>query len=123
MRDTRPAPIGARENIAKQELIGRIRGIHLEESLAGLACDLCLEQVPVEEALRQIQDRALERMVPLLDARILNDPGVIQSCLEMVAEESERLALQALEKGTEMLQEGLTLLEGLEEFPSNGYVN
>ena len=123
MHDSRPASSSARASIAKQELIGRIRGIHLEETLAGLACDLCLEQVPVEEALKQIQDRALERMVPLLDSRILNEPSVIQSCLEMVAEESERLALQALQKGTEMLQEGLNMLEDLEEFPNNGYVN
>jgi hypothetical protein len=108
---------------AKSELMGRIRQIHLEESLAEMACDLCLEEVPVEMALQQIQDKALERMVPLLDAKILSDADAMQGCLEMVAEESERVAWKALKMGTEMLEEGLTILEeGQIELPG-GYVN
>jgi hypothetical protein len=109
---------------AVTELKGRIRRIHLEESLAELACGLCLEQVPVEAAFQRIQDKAMERMVPLLDTKILCNPEAIQSCLEMVAEESERVAWSALRKGTEMLEEGLAILEdGNLELPEGGYVN
>jgi len=109
---------------ATKELRGRIQRIHLEESLVELACDLCMEQVPVELALQQIQDKAMEKMVPLLDTRILQYAEVVQSCLEMVAEESERVAWSALRKGTELLEEGLAMLEdGDIELPEGGYVN
>lgn len=109
---------------AKSELQGRIRKIHLEASLIDLACDLCMEQVPVEAAFQQIQDKAMERMVPLLDTRILDQADVMQSCLEMVAEESERVAWSALKKGTELLEEGLAILEeGEIELPKDGYIN
>jgi hypothetical protein len=109
---------------AKSELKGRIRKIHLEASLVDMACDLCMEQVPIELAFQQIQDKAMEKMVPLLDTRILDHADVMQSCLEMVAEESERVAWSALQKGTELLEEGLAILEqGEIELPEHGYVN
>ena len=110
--------------IAKSELKGRIRQIHLEDALVELACGLCMEAVPVEMALQKIQDKALERMVPLLDTKILGDAEAVQGCLELVAEESERVAWKALQKGTEMLEEGLAILEeGELELPEGGYVN
>lgn len=124
MNETRTSRNVARTEIATSELKGRIRKIRLEDSLVEMACDLCLEQVPVEMAIRKIQDKALERMVPLLDTKILADPAAMQSCLEMVAQESERVALRALERGTQILQEGLAILEeGELELPEGGYVN
>jgi|SRR6516164_2311511 len=109
--------------VASKELRGRIRRIHLEESLAMMACDLCMEEVPVEEAFQKIQDKALEKMVALLDAGILGDSAAVKSCLEVVAKESERVAWQALQKGSAMLEEGLAILEGELELPDSGYVN
>jgi predicted subunit of tRNA(5-methylaminomethyl-2-thiouridylate) methyltransferase len=123
MNDARMVTNNALAQAAKNELKGRIRRIRLEDALAELACGLCMEEVPVEMALQQIQDKALERLVPLLDTKILGDAEAIQGCLEVVAEESERVALQALQKGTEMLEEGLAILEeGDLELPE-GYVN
>jgi hypothetical protein len=109
---------------AKTELKGRIRRIRLEEALVELACGLCLDEVPLEMALQKIQDKALERLVPLLDTKILGNAEAVQGCLELVAEESERVAWKALEKGTEMLEEGLAILEADElNLPEGGYVN
>ena len=109
---------------AKTELKGRIRRIRLEDALVELACGLCLEEVPVEMALQKIQDKALERMVPLLDTRILGNAEAVQGCLELVAEESERVAWKALQKGTEIMEEGLAILEdGALELPEGGYLN
>jgi hypothetical protein len=109
---------------AKTELKGRIRRIHLEDALVEMACGLCMEAVPVESAFQQIQDKALERFVPLLDTKILGDAEAIRGCLEVVAEESERVAWSALKKGTEMLEEGLAVLEdGNLELPEGGYIN
>jgi hypothetical protein len=110
--------------VAKTELKGRIRRIRLEDALVELACGLCLEEMPVEMALQKIQDKALERMVPLLDTKILGNAEAVQGCLELVAEESERVAWKALQKGTEMMEEGLAILEdaGL-ELPEGGYLN
>jgi hypothetical protein len=109
---------------AKSELKGRMRRIHLEDALVEMACGLCMEEVPVELAFQKIQDKALEKLVPLLDSKILGDKEAVQGCLEMVAEESERVAWQALQKGTEMLEEGLAILENGEfELPEGGYVN
>ena len=121
--DTRGATGASRAGVASKELRGRIRRIHLEESLAMMACDLCMDEVPVEEAFQKIQDKALEKMVTLLDAGILGDSAAVKSCLEVVAKESERVAWQALEKGTAMLQEGLAILDGEMELPDSGYVN
>jgi len=124
MNDTRSTTNTARAQVATSELKVRIRRIHLVESLAEMACDLCLEQVPVEMAIQKIQDKALEKMVPLLDTKILGDPDAMRSCLEMVAQESERVALKALQRGTEMLEEGLAILEeGELELPEGGYLN
>ena len=109
---------------AKTELKGRIRRIRLEEALVELACGLCLDEVPLEMALQKIQDKALERLVPLLDTKILGNAEAVQGCLELVAEESERVAWKALEKGTEMLEEGLAILEPDElNLPEGGYLN
>jgi hypothetical protein len=109
---------------AKTELKGRIRRIRLEEAFVELACGLCLEEVPFEMAIQQLQDKALERMVPLLDTKILGDAEAVQGCLELVAEESERVAWKALQKGTEMMEEGLAILEnGTLELPEGGYIN
>ena len=109
---------------AKTELKVRINKIHLEEALVDLACDLCMEEVPIQLAFQQIQDKAMEKMVPLLDTRILDHADIMQSCLEMVAEESERVAWSALRKSTELLEEGLAILEdGQIELPEDGWVN
>jgi hypothetical protein len=121
--DTRGTAGSSRAGVASKELRGRIRRIHLEESLAMMACDLCMDEVPVEEAFRKIQDKALEKMVSLLDAGILGDSAAVRSCLEVVAKESERVALEALEKGSAMLEEGLAILDGQLELPDSGYVN
>lgn len=112
-----------RAAIATQELKVRIRSSRLGDVLAGMACDLCLEQVPVEEALQLIQERAIERMVAMLDTSILSDEAAVQSCLDMVAKESEQVALQALEKGTDALREGLEIYDGLESAEITGPVN
>jgi predicted subunit of tRNA(5-methylaminomethyl-2-thiouridylate) methyltransferase len=112
-----------RATIATQELEVRIRASRLGDVLAGMACDLCLEQVPVEEALQLIQERAIERMVAMLDTGILSDEAAMQSCLDMVAMESEQVALQALEKGTDALREGLEIYDGLESAEITGPVN
>ncbi|MGB7497648.1 MAG: hypothetical protein WBR26_00595 [Candidatus Acidiferrum sp.] len=110
--------------VAKNELQGKIRRIRLEDTLVEMAWSLCVDAVPVETAFQCIQDRALEQLVPLLDTRILNDAEAIQSCLEVVAEESERVAWKALQKGTQLLEEGFTILEeGEFELPEGGYVN
>lgn len=124
MNDARTATEYGMAQTARSELKGRIRRIRLEDSLVELACGLCMEEVPVEKAFQQIQDKAIERLVPLLDTRILGDAEAIQGCLELVAEESERVAWKALQKGTEMLEEGLAILEDGElELPEGGYVN
>jgi hypothetical protein len=124
MNDGRNTSEAGRMDVATNELKGRIRKIHLEESLTEMACDLCLEQVPVETAIQKIQDKALERMVPLLDTKILGDPMAMQTCLELVAEESQRVAIKAMQRGTELLEEGLAILEeGEFELPTGGYIN
>jgi hypothetical protein len=124
MNDARMALNADLAKVAKSELKVRIRRIRLEDSLVELACGLCMEQVPVEMAFQRIQDQAMEKMVPLLDTKILFDPEAVRSCLELVAEESERVALSALQKSTEMLEEGLAILqEGELELPEGGYLN
>lgn len=112
-----------RAAIATQELQVRIRASRLGDALAGMACDLCMEQVPVEEALQQIQERAIERMVAMLDTGILSDEALINSCLDIVARESEHVAWQALEKGTDALREGLEIYDGLSSAETFGPVN
>ncbi len=124
MSDAHMASGNGLAQAAKSELKGRIRRIRLEDTLVELACGLCMEQVPVETAFQKIQDKALESMVPLLDTRILEDAEAVRGCLEFVAEESERVAWKALQKGTEILAEGLAILEAGElELPEGGWVN
>ena len=124
MNNLRVATDARSAQAAKSELRGRIQKIRLEDSLVELACGLCMEQVPVETAIQKIQDKALEKLVPLLDTKILSDPEAVRSCLELVAEESERVAWKALQKGTEMLEEGLAVLEEDDlELPEGGNVN
>src|SRR3974377_2535894 len=110
MNEARSATKTMRAQSAKSELKGRIRKIRLEESRVDMACDLCMEQVPIESAFQQIQDKAMEKMVPLLDTKILDHADIMQSCLEMVAEESERVAWSALRQGTELLDGGVGIL-------------
>jgi hypothetical protein len=124
MNDARATNFASPMDRTTSELKGRIRRIHLEEALIEMACDLCMEQVPIEMAIQRIQDKALEKMVPLLDTKILADPAAMKHCLELVAEESERVALKAMQRGTEMLEEGLAILEeGRLELPKDGYIN
>jgi len=100
---------------ARVDLRKRIRASGTAEALAGMCADLCMEQVEPEEALQRIQAKALERLVSLLDTRILSDAAAMDDCLELIAEESERVACEALEKGMARLREGLSLLERLED--------
>jgi predicted subunit of tRNA(5-methylaminomethyl-2-thiouridylate) methyltransferase len=99
---------------ARTELRRRIRASHMADALTGMCADLCMEQVEPEEALQRIQEKALERLVSLMDTRILSDAGAMDDCLELIAEESARIACEALEKGMARLREGLALLESME---------
>ncbi len=110
-------------SIAAEELQMRIAASGLGDALADMACDLCMEEVPVEEAFQKIQVSAIEKMVGMLDATILTDEVALKRCLETVTAESERAAWQALEKGTEELRDGLALLEEVQGLERNGYVN
>jgi hypothetical protein len=110
-------------SIAVEELQLRIEASDLGDALARMACELCMEEIPVEEAFQKIQESAIEKMVRMLDATILADEGALRSCLETVTTESERVAWAALEKGTEELREGLALLGEVAGFEKNGYVN
>jgi hypothetical protein len=109
--------------LALQELQDRIEASCLELSYAEVVCDLCVGQVPLEKAFHEIHQKAMEQMVGLLDARIMENETALNACLEKIAEESERVAWQALEQGTEALREGIALLEGEKSLPDSGYVN
>jgi hypothetical protein len=109
--------------VALQELQDRIEASGLENKYTGLVCDLCIGQVPLEKAFGQIHEQAMEQMVGLLDARILEDDVALAACLDRIAEEAERVAWQALERGTEALREGIALLEGEKGFLGGEYVN
>ena len=109
--------------LALQELQDRIEASGLEASYVGLVCDLCVEQVSLEKAFGQIHQKAMEQMVGLLDARILEDEIALEACLDKIAQESERLAWSALEKGTEALREGIAILEGTQFISDSGYIN
>jgi hypothetical protein len=124
MNDVRLTTTSELAQAARSELKGRIRKAHLENAFVDMACGLCMEEVPVEMAFQQIQDKALERLVPLLDTKILGDAEAVRDCLELVAEESERVAWKALQKGTQLLEEGLAILEdGPIELPESEYLN
>jgi len=109
--------------MALQELQDRIEASGLEASYAGMVCDLCIGQVSLEKAFTEIHQRAMEQMVNLLDASVLEDEVALGACLDKIAEESERMAWKALERGTEAIREGLAILEGTEFVQDNGYVN
>ena len=109
--------------VALQELQDRIEASRLESKYTGLVCDLCIGQVPLEKAFGQIHEKALEQMVGFLDARILEDEVALEACLDRIAEEAERVAWQALERGTEALREGIAMLEGDKGFLGGDYVN
>lgn len=99
---------------ARTELRRKIRASHIAEELAGMCADLCMEQVEPEQALERVQEKALEQLVSLLDTRILTDTEAMDDCLGLIAEESGKIACEALEKGMARLREGLALLESLE---------
>jgi hypothetical protein len=109
--------------LALRELQDRIEASCLESSYAELVCDLCVGQVSLEKAFGEIHQKAMERMVELLDTRILGDEVALGACLDKIAKESERVAWNALEQGTEALREGLAILEGAEPLGDGGYVN
>ena len=94
--------------MALQELQDRIEASGLEASYAGMVCDLCVGQVSLEKAFTQIHEKAMEEMVGLLDASVLNDEVALGACLDKIAAESERMAWSALERGTEAIREGLS---------------
>jgi hypothetical protein len=79
--------------------------------------------VSLEKAFGEIHQKAMERMVGLLDTRILEDEIALEACLEKIRQESERVAWNALEQGTEALREGLAILEDAETLGDGGYVN
>ncbi len=109
--------------IAAQELQMRIHASGLVGSLVTMACDLCMAEMPIEEAFEKIQESAMEKMVRMLDTNILADDSAMKSCLDTVAAESERVAWQALEKGTDVLSEGFAILDGRHSLEKNGLVN
>jgi hypothetical protein len=109
--------------LALRELQDRIEASGLESSYAELVCDLCVGQVSLEKAFGEIHQKAMEQMVGLLDTRILEDEIALKACLEKIAQESERVAWNALEQGTEAIREGLAILEGGESLGDGGYVN
>ena len=99
---------------ARTALRRRIHASHMADELAGMCADLCMAQVEPNQALERIQEKALEQLVSLLDTRILSDAEAMDGCLGLIAEESGRIACEALEKGMARLREGLALLESLE---------
>jgi len=109
--------------LALRELQDRIEASGLESSYAELVCDLCVGQVSLERRLARFHQKAMERMVELLDTRILEDEVALEACLDKIAKESERVAWNALEQGTEALREGLAILEGAETLGDGEYVN
>jgi len=109
--------------VALRELQDRIEASCLESSYVGMVCDLCMGQVSLEEAFREIHQKAMEQLLGLLDVRVLDDDGAMEACLDRIAKESERVAWAALERGTEALREGIAKLESGELVSGNGYVN
>ena len=110
-------------SIAADELQMRIAASGMSEWLARLAGELCLEEVSVEEAFARIEESAIEKMVHMLDSSILSDEVALKCCMETVTRESERMAWEALEKGTEELRDGLVRLEEIWKSDNSGYVN
>jgi hypothetical protein len=119
----RPVEDRSVAELALQELQDRIEASCLESRYAGMVCDLCIGQVSLEQAFQEIHQKAMEQLVGLLDARVLDDEAALDACLEKIAEESERLAWAALERGTEALREGLAMLEKGQAVLDSGFVN
>ena len=109
--------------VALQELQDRIEASCLESAYAGMVCDMCVGQMSLRQAYEEVQQKAMEQMVGLLDARILEDEAALEACLERIAAESERVAWQALEKGTEAVREGLAVLQNLETIQLGEFLN
>src|SRR6202171_3200221 len=109
------APASESAALAMHQLHARINASHMANSLAEFACELCLEFVEPEEPYRRVQEKAQEKRVALLDMRILLEDSVLRNCLELIAEESEAVTLEALARGNEALTMGLDILEGLVE--------
>ena len=107
------APASESAALAMHQLRARINATHMANSLSEFACELCLEQLEPEEAYRQIQEKAQEKMVALLDMRVLLEDSVLKNCLELIVEESETVTLEALTRGNEVLTLGLDILDGL----------
>jgi hypothetical protein len=117
------APASESAALAMHQLRSRINATHMANSLSEFACELCLEQVEPEEAYRQIQEKAQEKMVALLDMRVLLEDSVLKNCLELIVEESETVTLEALTRGNEVLTLSLDFLDGLAEVPWPGLAN
>ena len=98
---------------AMNQLRARIQAGNLASSLSEFACELCLQHVEPEEAYRQVQERAQEKMVVLLDVRVLLEDSVLRNCLELIVEESETVTLEALTHGNDILTLGMDILDGL----------
>lgn len=114
----------AREaELAVRELQERIEASGMEKTYAGMVCDLCVGEVTLEQAFGEVQQKAMEQMVGLLDARVLEDEAALSACLERIAAESERVAWKALEEGAEALREGIEILEGERNWASGEWVN
>jgi hypothetical protein len=117
------APASQAAAAAMNQLRARIHASHLASSLSEFACELCLEHVEPEEAYRQVQERAQEKMVALLDMRVLLEDSVLRNCLELIVEESETVTLEALTRGNDILAMGLDILDGLADPNSSELLN
>lgn len=112
------SPSRAVADAAARDFLARIRASQIVDSLASMACDLCLNQTDVDEAVQQIQHRAMERILLLLDTSVLSNEAATASCLNLLEHESERIAWLALEKATDALTESLFSLEPPPAFPN-----
>jgi hypothetical protein len=117
------APASESAALAMHQLRARINASHMASSLSEFACELCLDQVEPEEAYRQVQEKAQEKMVALLDMRFLLEDSVLKNCLEMIVEESEAITLEALTRGNEVLSMSLDILDGLVANDSSELLN
>lgn len=117
------APASQAAAAAMTQLRSRIHSSNLASSLSEFACELCLEQTEPGEAYRQVQERAQEKMVALLDVRILLEDSVLRNCLELIVEESETVTLEAVTRGNDILTLGMDILDGLADPSSSELLN
>ncbi len=108
---------------AMNQLRTRIHAGNLGNLLSEFACELCLEHVEPEEAYRRVQEKAQEKMVALLDVRVLLEDSVLRNCLELIVEESETSTLEALTHGNDILALGMDILDGLADPDSSELPN